>query len=76
MSSASHRRRVLRIGLPVIAALFLAAALLAWRGPQSATPATHAGESALAGAVGVNLDAGELADAHLPDTLSALAQSG
>jgi O-antigen ligase len=76
MSLASHGRRALRIGLPVVVLLLLAVAVLAWRGQRSATHAAYAGESELAGAVGVNLDAGELADARLPATLSALAQSG
>jgi O-antigen ligase len=76
MSLASHGRRALRIGLPVVVLLLLAAAVLAGRGQRSSTHLTYAGESVLAGAVGVNLDAGELADARLFDTLSALAQSG
>ncbi|MDQ1301631.1 MAG: hypothetical protein QG637_1553, partial [Chloroflexota bacterium] len=76
MSLASHGRRALRIGLPVAILLLLLAAFLAWRGQRPATRPIFAEESELAGAVGVNLDAGELADAGLPATLSALSRSG
>jgi O-antigen ligase len=76
MSSATHGRRALRIGLPVVILLLLAAALPAWRGQRPSSHPVFAGESELAGAVGINLDAGELADPGLLAALAALSESG
>jgi len=69
-------RRGLAIGLPAAVVLLLASALILWRSERSAARPAYAGASELAGALGVNLEAGELADEALPGRLAALAAGG
>lgn len=69
-------RRSLAIGPPVAAAFLLAAALILWLGERPAARPTSAEASELAAALGVNLEADDLADEALPGRLAVLAAGG
>ncbi|MCX7668768.1 MAG: hypothetical protein N2439_01680, partial [Anaerolineae bacterium] len=69
-------RRSLLIGLPVAAILLLFLALWSWYGERSAARPLYAGASELAGVLGVNLEADELADPALPARLAEFAGGG
>lgn len=71
MSLAFHVRRALLIALPILALAFAA-----WPGRPADAPSAFAGESELAGALGVNLTPADLTDPGLPAHLALLAGAG
>ncbi len=74
---SSFWRRILLVSLALVAMLLLIAAAFGFRTQRhSAQVQVAAAESELAGAIGINLDASELADPRLSETLTRLDTSG
>ena len=77
ISTSTRRRRVLLLILSCLGVMLFIAALLAFRAQHgSVRDNVPASESELAGAIGVNLSASELADPDLAGVLARLDQAG
>ncbi len=77
LQTPSFWRRLLLVSLPLIAATLSAGALFALRTQRlSAQGDVATAATTMAGAIGVNLEAGELADPSLADTLRSLEGAG
>ena len=77
ISTSTRRRRALLLGLSCLGVMLFIAALLAFRAQRSSLRRdVSAADSELAGAIGVNLSASELADPDLAGILARLDQAG
>ena len=77
ISTSTRRRRALLLGLSCLGVMLFIAALLAFRAQRSPVRSdVPAADSELAGAIGVNLSASELADPDLAGILARLDQAG
>jgi len=77
ISTSTRRRRALLLGLSCLGVMLFIAALLAFRAQRSPLRSdVPAADSELAGAIGVNLSASELADPDLAGILARLDQAG